>query len=98
MRRLSDEGLRRVSTFKNLEEAEYFVGRVLETNVRRIKAWLEQGATGKLELIEISPQPVGLVLQRGCDRLLDGHRIKVILVKDASSVLGYRIHTAFVYP
>jgi hypothetical protein len=66
--------------------------------VRRIKAWLEQGATGKLELIEISPQPVGLVLERGCDRLLDGHTIKVILVKDDRSELGYKILTAFVNP
>jgi hypothetical protein len=64
--------------------------------VRRIKAWLEQGAAEKLELIEISPQPVGLVLERGCDRLLDGHTIKVILEKDARSVLGYKILTAFV--
>jgi hypothetical protein len=66
--------------------------------VRRIKAWLEQGAAEKLELIEISPQPVGLVLQRGCYRLLDGYTIKVILKKDARSQLGYIILTAFVDP
>jgi hypothetical protein len=66
--------------------------------VRRIKAWLEQGAAGSLKLEGTFAEPVGLVLEKGCNMLKDGHTVAVILKKDATSVLGYRIHTAYIDP
>ena len=66
--------------------------------MRRIKAWLEQGAARSLKLEGTFAEPVGLVLEEGCNMLKDGHKITVILKKDATSVLGYRIHTGYIFP
>lgn len=96
-RRLVQERKHMASTFTDDAAAESSVKRTLDQSRSTLEEWMTAGPQQKLVLHASFDNPVGRVMMRS-GMVVPGHRIKIVLVKDAVMPEGYRILTAFVKP
>jgi hypothetical protein len=92
--------LSQVSTFKDLEEAEYFVAETIHQNQTKIQDWLNTTKT-RLESFEyVFPNPTGtLVNDRNesgeNDSAIDVYSVRVVLLPSEDSECHYIIKTTY---
>lgn len=92
--------LSQVSTFKDLEEAEYFVAETINQNHTKVQDWLTTTKT-RLEQFECSfPQITGkLVNDRNApgekDSSINVHSVRVVLAPQEQSTCRYSVKTAY---
>ncbi|WP_375055092.1 RNase A-like domain-containing protein [Zobellella sp. DQSA1] len=82
------------SSFYNRATAENAVSQVLDTNQAKITDWLNSSG-GRLRLDHTLPDPAGISVTRGSADAVDVNSARVILVRDPSTPIGYKILTGF---
>lgn len=87
-----------VSTFIDRSVAEAAVDATLQANQAQISAWLRSASTRPLVLNQAVDRPVGLSLARGAVTPATVSNVRLVLMKDATMPMGYRVHTGFPTP
>jgi RHS repeat-associated protein len=82
------------SSFYNRTTAENAVSQILDANQMKITDWLN-GSSGRLRLDYSFPSPIGISVIRGATSANDVGSARVILGRDSSMPLGYKIITGF---
>lgn len=90
-------GISGASTFSSRAVAETSIADVLEANASEIQAWLG-GTGGKLVLTGRSTMPVGRYVSQGAEPVSDVSGVTVVLRRDPTLSIGYRIQTGFPTP
>ncbi|MFE1747138.1 RNase A-like domain-containing protein [Coleofasciculus sp. H7-2] len=95
--RLASEPRRRlVSSFDNRSIAEEAIANALTANLTVINTWLSlSGGGSRLSINHNASIVVGTSLVRGASTTVPVANVTAVLVRDASSLLGYYILTAY---
>ncbi|MGF6938482.1 hypothetical protein OKW41_007644 [Paraburkholderia sp. UCT70] len=83
-----------VSSFVNLEEAEWAISETMRANVLQIHAWTKAAPNRVLTLRKDVARKVGYALVRKTDRLVDSSKVEVVLKYGAYNGMPYYILTA----
>lgn len=83
------------SSFSGRESAESAIAGALEANDGAIKSWLASGPSRPLVIRHSEAAPVGVSLPRGAAQPVPASKLVVVLMPDAGTSTGYRIHTAY---
>lgn len=87
-----------VSTFIDRAVAESAVDTTLQANQAQISAWMRSASTRPLVINHTLARPTGLSLARGATTPTTVSGVRLVLVKDATMPMGYRVHTGFPIP
>ncbi|MBB5500450.1 RNase A-like domain-containing protein [Paraburkholderia sp. MM5384-R2] len=83
-----------VSSFVNLEEAEWAISETMRANALQIHAWTKAAPNRVLTLRKDVARKVGYALVRKTDRLVDSSKVEVVLKYGAYNGMPYYILTA----
>ncbi|MGF6809294.1 hypothetical protein OKW30_004420 [Paraburkholderia sp. Clong3] len=83
-----------VSSFVNLEEAEWAISETMRANALQIHAWTKAAPNRVLTLRKDVGRKVGYALVRKTDRLVDSSKVEVVLKYGAYNGMPYYILTA----
>jgi len=83
------------STFFTREAAENVLTQLLDANAREIQHWLVHGPKG-LVLTGRVPHPIGFAVLRGATGPVEAAGIRLVLRRNVTMSMGFRIHTAMV--
>ena len=94
---LAARGIRVASTFFDEATAERALAGVQATNQSAIEAWLATAKVGAKQPFRASfDSPIGRILYRDRQLIVDGYSAVAILRVDPNSPIGYFIHTGYV--
>jgi Bacterial CdiA-CT RNAse A domain len=82
------------STFRDRGEAEHVIERTLCDNRDAIGEWMESGRRKRAFVTDLGVD-VGRVLVRGSDEVVNGTKVRLVLVRDPSMPDGWRVLSAF---
>jgi hypothetical protein len=94
-RLIAEPKLRSASTFADRETAENAMSHIFAAKQGQIEAWLA-GAGEDLKLTGEVPFIAGRVIHRGSTTAVEGSGVRMILRRDDTTGVGFRIHTAMV--
>ncbi|MGF6857603.1 RNase A-like domain-containing protein [Paraburkholderia sp. CI3] len=89
-----EPGKKVVSSFVNLEEAEWAISETMRANALQIHAWTKAAPNRVLTLRKDVGRKVGYALVRKTDRLVDSSKVEVVLKYGAYNGMPYYILTA----
>jgi RHS repeat-associated protein len=92
--RLASQNIQAASTFADRASAEEAIAIAIENRAAQIDTWLRGGAP-RLDFVEGFNYNIGVTLVRGQDALTTASNTFVLLVRDASMSIGYRVQTAY---
>ena len=92
-----DPGIAGASTFTSRAVAESAVVDVVETNASKIQSWIAGSRSG-LSLGGTAPDAIGRYVATGSTNITDVSAVRVVLYRDPSLGVGYRIQTAYPMP
>jgi RHS repeat-associated protein len=87
-----------VSTFSDRSVAESAVSATLQANQTQIATWMQSTSARPLVLNSTLGRPTGISLARGALTPTTVSGVRLVLVKDATMPMGYRVHTGFPTP
>jgi len=88
--------LSRASSFRNEDEAERIVERTIQANSRDIQKWLRSDEP-RLPIADDFRAATGITVRRSGEAL-SVHGVRVVLEKDPSMPLGFRVLTSYPQP
>ncbi|WP_395658485.1 RNase A-like domain-containing protein [Nocardioides sp.] len=91
---ITEPDLRTSSTFTSKSAAEHAIERVFRANESSIQSWLATGK-GKEGFSADLGHMVGRVLVRGAVEATSANRARIVLVRDDSLALGWRLLTSY---
>jgi RHS repeat-associated protein len=97
-RLLAEPRVPAVSTFIDRSVAEAAVDTTLQANQAQISAWMRSASTRPLVLNQAIGRPIGLTLARGAVTPATASNVRIVLMRDATMPMGYRVHTGFPTP
>jgi filamentous hemagglutinin len=90
----TQSSLKAASSFSNRAAAESAVSSTLGANSSEISSWLS-GSAQRLVLTHSMGDAIGWTLERGASFTQPASSVRMVLVRDAASSIGYRILTAY---
>ncbi len=85
------------SSYRDVSTAEAAVNQTIAANRHRIAQWLK-GTKASLRVYCNVGHHVGRVLQQGKATPVPGRNVTAVLMRDATSPSGYRVHTSYFKP
>ncbi|QBH01549.1 RNase A-like domain-containing protein [Xanthomonas oryzae] len=82
------------SSFYDRATAEMVVSKSLEANQSKISSWLN-GSSSRMRLDQNFPDSVGITVTSGATSAVEVNSARVVLVRDPSMPMGYRVQTGF---
>jgi hypothetical protein len=82
------------SSFYDRATAEKAISEALDANRSDISSWLS-GNKPQMTVTYAAPENIGITLPRGASSGMDTAKLKLILRRDPSTSIGYRIQTGF---
>ena len=90
----SQPGISAASTFLSRAVAEDAVAATIHANEVKIASWLAEGGT-RAVVTHTMKTPVGLTMTRGSAAATETSGVQLVLTRDVSSPLGFRILTGY---